>query len=186
MVSYVHSWSAFATLHPGVDFLLTSFESWRRSVGHYPKRKMDMIAVASPATAAQLMQHTVTGHLCQQLSLPTRRSSSHPEKTTVNGHTSDSPRGSDKAANSSSTDRWQGLLETAEDGHAVVSTHSQCWVLASEETAADWSGFPFVLDLLHLTHPAFQAFVQRMQYTMLLQVRPCPCPAAPRHGALWS
>ena len=69
LVTYVHTLSGYADLHPGVDFLLTTFESWRRSVGHFPQRKLDIVAVASPAAVGHLMQHRVIARLCQQMTL---------------------------------------------------------------------------------------------------------------------
>lgn len=65
LVTYIHTWRAFAKLHPGVDFLLSTFESWRRSVGHFPGRKLDLVAVTTGAVAEKLHQHATIGHLCQ-------------------------------------------------------------------------------------------------------------------------
>lgn len=57
LVTYVHTWQAFSQLHPGVDFLLLTFESWRRSMGHFPQRKFDLVAVATPMVVEKLMDH---------------------------------------------------------------------------------------------------------------------------------
>lgn len=51
-------------LHPGVDFVLSTFESWRRSVGHYPGHKLDLVAVMTELVAEKLQQHATIGHIC--------------------------------------------------------------------------------------------------------------------------
>lgn len=65
LLTYVHTWRSFASLHPGVDFMLSTFESWRRSSGHYPNKKIDLVAVASERVAEKLQQHVTVGHICQ-------------------------------------------------------------------------------------------------------------------------
>lgn len=64
LVTYVHTWRTFAMLHPGVDFVLSTFESWRRSVGHYPGRKLDLVAVMTELVAEKLQQHATVGNIC--------------------------------------------------------------------------------------------------------------------------
>lgn len=68
-MTYVHVWRPFAERHPGVDFLLTTFESWRRSVGHFPTATYDLIATAAEATVERMLGHETLRRLCTVVTL---------------------------------------------------------------------------------------------------------------------
>lgn len=88
LVTYIHTWRSFARLHPGVDFLLSTFESWRRSVGHFPGRKFDLVAVTTELVAEKLQQHATIGHLCQvqKLSSANLGEAAHGETMKIQPH----------------------------------------------------------------------------------------------------
>jgi hypothetical protein len=161
LVTYVHTWTPYAQLHPGVDFLLTTFESWRRAVGHFPERKFDLVAVAAASTADRLMAHRTVGRLCTHLEMP---------------------RHAWKRGMSLST----ALLGTS-DLQRLAKNTSQCWIFTSLDDISVWAGHVLVRDLLHFVNPAFEHFVEHMGYNMLLKVR-CkampPIPASQKSSAV--
>jgi hypothetical protein len=150
LVAYVHTWTPHAQMHPGVDFLLTTFESWRRAVGHFPRRKFDLIAVSASSAAERLMAHHTVGRLCVHLELPR--------------HAWERERHLSRPVN-----RAQSTV--ASDLERLAKSSSQCWVLTTLDDLSAWAGHVLVLDLLHFVNPTFRHFVKHMQYDVLLKVR---------------
>jgi hypothetical protein len=144
VVTYIESWSEYSQKHPGVEFLLTTFESWRRSVGHYPSRKFDLVAITTELVGDYLQQHAVAGRLCQVLPLSSF----------------------DKTGISTLQNQNFGVPGGA------IHPHSQCWILTHRRSASgQWQLFPLAHEVIHIASPHFMAFVGALSYSMLAKVR---------------
>lgn len=144
LVTYIHNWSKYSTRHPGVEFLLSTFESWRRSVGHYPKRKFDLIAITSEYVAEKLEEHPVAGKVCQVI-----------------------PFSSISEANGGPDHMNMRALK---EGH--IYPHSQCWIISHRSNAAqEWNTYPPAHDVVHIATSKFMSFVSTLGYKMLAKVR---------------
>lgn len=141
LVTYVHNYSKFSQRHPGVAFILSTFESWRRSVGHYPKRKFDLVAITSEYVAGQLEGHAVAGRLCQVLSL-----ASLPE------------------------DSLTGGVRVLQGAHIYPHSQCWILTHQVSDTI-EWSTYPMAHDVVHLATKKFMSFVSTMGYEMLAKVR---------------
>jgi hypothetical protein len=143
LVTYIHHFSKFSERHPGVDFLLSTFESWRRSVGHYPNRKFDMVAITNEFIGSKLKEHPVSGQLCQVISFD-----SIPEESSPT------------------------FVRSLEKGHILphsqcwIITHRSNGVL-------EWSTYPLAHDIVHVATRRFMSFVSTMGYEMLAKVCSC-------------
>ena len=183
IITYVHTWSAYMQQHPGTDFLLTTFESWRRSTGHFSQQKFDLVAVTSPAAAAAMHQHATLQRVCQDIELPSQaatasglqptsrhRLSSNDMQTAADHEQCSSSFDTHSCRNQPGDRERRQLPELSWLAGAAVRAHSQCWLVSSPRAAESWHGYPFALNILHLVQPSFQAFLGQMQYTIVLQV----------------
>jgi hypothetical protein len=140
LVTYIHNFSKFSQRHPGVEFLLSTFESWRRSVGHYPKRKFDLVAIATEFVGAKLQEHPVSGKLCQVVSF-----------------------------DSISEESLSGNIRVLEKGHIFPYSQCWI-ITHSTSGPFEWSTYPFAHDIVHLATRKFMSFASTLGYEMLAKV----------------
>lgn len=141
MVTYVHNFSKFSKRHPGVDFLLSTFESWRRSVGHYPKRKFDLVAITSDYVAEKLQEHPVGGKLCQFITFSSIPESNLPKN-----------------------------VRAIEGGSVFPHSQCWVISHPSNTAALEWSTYPLAHEIVHLATSKFMSFVSTLGYEMLAKV----------------
>jgi hypothetical protein len=112
-----------------------------------------------------MMQHPVLARVCTKLELPARTCTSQERVCAHAG-----------ADNAQCAPQRYASCQAAVDGHmmalddVMIKQQSQCWVVASPDTASGWHGYPFVLNLLHLAHPTFAQTIRHIGYNQLLQV----------------
>jgi hypothetical protein len=140
LVTYIHNYSKFSQLHPGVDFLLSTFESWRRSVGHYPKRKFDLVAIASEYMSEKLSLHPLSGRLCQFISF-----SSLPEEILSTN------------------------IRSVSEGSIFPHSQCWI-ISHTSGAHSEWYMYPLAQDIVHLATKKFMSFVSTMGYEMLAKV----------------
>lgn len=140
LVTYIHNFSEYSQLHPGVDFLLSTFESWRRSVGHYPKRKFDLVAITNDFVAEKLQEHPLAGRICQYITFD----SLHEVMGLENVRALD-----------------QGKIHPF--SQCWIISH-----LANEHQ--EWSTYPLANDIVHIATKKFMTFVSTIGYQMVAKV----------------